>query len=297
MAIDERFRRRAQEWVAVGMMAVALGGGWYLVGDGVGELRFIDVGWWNIRDLSSASRDDSEIALIAQAIDGPEVLAVGELNDPSALGRIAEELGPSWEWAATDDRIGRSPQSAEYYGFLWDGDFVEMVGSLHVDPDSADRIDRQPAWATFRTADGGLDFTVLAVHITWGNRVANRKAEIRALDEVWTRTQNATPDDDDLVLVGDFNRNIGDDAFDQLLAIPGMLRANEDTGPTHVSSRTTYDQIFLSTGETQEWTGEYFTYAFDEVLFGNDDADARLAASDHRPVWITLFIPDQDDDP
>lgn len=299
MPIDERIRQRAEEWITVGFLVVALGGGWYLVDPDrvTGDLDFVEVGWWNIRDLSSASRDDEEIGQIARAMEGVEVLMVGELNDPDALARISQDLGASWEWAATADKIGRTPNSAEYYGFLWNGAVLELVDGVQVDPDPGDAFDREPAWATFRTLDGGLDFTVIGVHITWGDRVADRKAEVRALRDVWDRVQAATPDDDDLVLVGDFNRNIGDDAFDRLLAVAGMVRANQDTWPTHISSRTTYDQIFISLDFTREWTGEWETVRFDEELFGNDDRAARLAGSDHRPVWITLAKSETDDDP
>jgi endonuclease/exonuclease/phosphatase family metal-dependent hydrolase len=298
MPIDTRIRNRAQEWLAFGLLAVALGGSSYLIGAGetVNAIAGLEVGWWNIRDLSSASRDDAEIAQIAQAVRDVEVLAVGELNDPDALQRMAEELGPSWEWAATPSKVGRTANTKEFYGFLWDAGRVELVGSVQVDPDPGDLFDREPAWATFRTTDGGLDFTVIAVHITWGSRVGPRKAEIRALPAVWQRVQATTDDDDDLILVGDFNRNVGDDAFDGLLSLSGVIRANEDTPPTHISSNTTYDQVFISLDATLEWTGEWETIRFDELLFDDDDAAARLAGSDHRPVWIRLVVPSADDD-
>jgi hypothetical protein len=35
---------------------------------------------------------------------------------------------------------------------------------------------------------------------------------------------------------------------------------------------------------------------FDEELFGDDDKEAACACSDHRPVWIILHAPEQDDD-
>jgi endonuclease/exonuclease/phosphatase family metal-dependent hydrolase len=260
------------------------------------DMEFVEVGWWNIRDLSNASRDDREIAQIAAAIAEAEVLAVGELNEPDALRRIAAQLGPEWEWEATSDAVGNSPNSSEFYGFLWNTAAVDMVGQVHVDPDPGNRIDREPAWATFRTAGGGLDFTVVAVHVTWSAGVDARRAEIRSMAQVWDRVQSATPNDDDLVLVGDFNRNIGDEAFTDLLAIPGMVRANEATGPTHISSSSTYDQIFISLDATQEWTGEYETHPFDEEIFRGNDRAARLAGSDHRPIWITLYVPSVDDD-
>jgi endonuclease/exonuclease/phosphatase family metal-dependent hydrolase len=299
MAIDERVTHRIQDFVSMGFLVIALIGGSYLIEDGTlpEDPEFIKVGWWNIRDLSSASRNDAEIRQIAIVISELQVLAVGELNDPDALRRITEELGPEWDWAATEEKIGRTKNSKEYYGFLWNTESVEMTDSIRVDPDPGDRFDREPAWATFRTVTGTLDFTVICVHITWWKKgVTPRKEEVKALAGVWDRTQNETPEDDDLILMGDFNRNKNCSSFQPLLSISGMLRANEDTGPTHISSKTTYDQIFLSTDETREWTGEWETINYDEIYFDNDDAEARLAVSDHRPVWIRLVIPLEDDD-
>lgn len=298
MPIDKRVRKRLHELLAIGVMVLTIGGGSFLIhqGAGEGEPDFLEIGWWNIRDLSDQSRTDEEIAQIAMVVEDLEVIAVGELNDPVALARVAQSLGMEWEWATTSDKIGRKASTREYYGFLWNSDVVDMLDSVRVDPDPDDAFDREPAWATFRTSDGSMDFTVIAVHITWGTRVEPRKAEIRALAQVWERTQEATATDDDLILVGDFNRKIGDDSFIPLLSLPGIVRANEDTGPTNISSRTTYDQIFISLDGTHEWTGEYATIRFDELFFENNDAMARQAVSDHRPVWIRLMIPALDDD-
>lgn len=113
---------------------------------------------------------------------------------------------------------------------------------------------------------------------------------------VYERVQAATPEDRDLIVVGDFGRNASDESFDLLLSIPGMVRATEDTASTHVSSTSTYDQIFLSTDHTVEWVGIARTALFDEWYFDDDDAAASLACSDHRPVWVPLNVPGQDDD-
>ncbi len=37
-----------------------------------------------------------------------------------------------------------------------------------------------------------------------------------------------------------------------VLAIPGVVRANPDASPTHISSSSSYDQIFLSEIESVE---------------------------------------------
>jgi hypothetical protein len=35
---------------------------------------------------------------------------------------------------------------------------------------------------------------------------------------------------------------------------------------------------------------------FDEDIFGNNDDQAALACSDHRPVWVKVIVPEADDD-
>jgi endonuclease/exonuclease/phosphatase family metal-dependent hydrolase len=102
--------------------------------------------------------------------------------------------------------------------------------------------------------------------------------------------------DRDVILVGDFNRNVGDDSFDDLLALEGLRCANAGTGPTKIDNTNTYDQIFLSLIQTKEWKEQFDAAPFDETDFGNDDTKARVAVSDHRPVWITLEVPASDDD-
>ncbi len=166
MPIDMR-AARSHGIVTALLLVIALGSGWYSVpADFDADLELIDVGWWNIRDFSTTSRDDFEIEQIADCIRDIEVLAVGELNNPLALVKLAQEMGDSWKSIATPNKIGRTPGTAEYYGFMWDTDVVEMVGTIHVDEDPDDDFDRQPAWATFGTVDGGFDFTLICVHVT-----------------------------------------------------------------------------------------------------------------------------------
>ena len=65
---------------------------------------------------------------------------------------------------------------------------------------------RDPYWATFRA--GEFDFSVIAVHVIWGDTVGPRKAEVRALADVYQVCPGArTVTEDDVLLVGDFNRN------------------------------------------------------------------------------------------
>ena len=250
--------------------------------------------WWNIRDFSSKSRDDTELAAIAGVLQGADLVAIGELNDPEAIVRLARVLGPSWR-SVESEKVGRSPQSAEHYGFLWNSEAFDLQSKVKIVPDRGDPIDRDPATATFRHTSGTFDCILMAVHVTWGDKVAARKAEIHALADSWTRVLREAGDERDLILMGDFNRNVGDDSFDALVALGARPTLPGDV-PTTVDSDSTYDQIFLDPTATSEWSKRAYVIPFDETHFEGDDKVASKVASDHRPVWIAITLPDRDDD-
>jgi len=41
---------------------------------------------------------------------------------------------------------------------------------------------------------------------------------------------------------------------------------------------------------TTEYTGTHGVVKFDETVYGDDDAAAKIAGSNHRPVWIELRV-------
>ena len=70
----------------------------------------------------------------------------------------------------------------ERYAFLYEPELVSVVMPGELYPDAADGKDdfiRDPYWATFRA--GKFDFSVIAVHVIWGDTVGLRKAEGKSL--------------------------------------------------------------------------------------------------------------------
>ncbi len=268
----------------------------------------IVVGFWNIRDFSAASRNRDELALIARAAHRIDCLAICELNDTQVLGSFARELaalGGEWEGIQTTSKTGNTPGSSEYYGFVFRSDKLRIRAPPRILPErtysvpgepGVHRFDRDPASCSFATHDGHLDFTLVVVHVTWGSKVAYRKAEIRALRDYFRQVQDEDPGDQDVLLGGDFNRDVGDESFAELLAIPSMLDTTDPAPPTVVRGSSTYDHILFERRYVTEYDGVHGVEAFDETLFGGDAARARTAVSDHRPVWIVLRVPEQDDD-
>ena len=264
-------------------------------GHEVDELKFAS---WNVRILSDGSRDDAELKKIANVLTDYDFISIVELRDETVLKRlqtILKAMGKNYEYDISA-AVGRGVK--ERVAFFYNPAFIEVVQPGQIYPDAADGTDdfiRDPYWATFRA--GKFDFSVIAVHIVWGSRVGDRRDEIMALAPVYEHVQKHNgPDEDDILLVGDFNRDPGDlKAFGALLAMPSMTSLFQLPRKSHIKDSSLYDNILFQADYVTEYTGTNGIDKFDETDFANDDTAANSAVSDHRPVWATFRINADDD--
>ena len=252
---------------------------------------------WNIRIMSNQSRTDAELKAIARTLADYNFIAIVELRDEVVLKRtqkILSQMGKTYQYQLSP-AVGRGVK--ERYAFLYESELVSVVSQGELYPDVADGKDdfiRDPYWATFRA--GAFDFSVIAVHVIWGDTVGPRKAEVRALADVYQYVQKANGTEDDVLLLGDFNRNPDDtESYSRIMAIPSMIRLFEFPQKSHIRDSSLYDNIFFQEDQVKEYLGISGIDRFDETDFGNDDRAANLAVSDHRPVWA-VFRTDLDDD-
>lgn len=241
---------------------------------------------WNIRIMSNESRTDAELEAIARTLADYNFIAIVELRDEVVLKRaqkILSQMGKTYQYQLSP-AVGRGVK--ERYAFLYEPELVSVVSRGELYPDAADGKDdfiRDPYWATFRA--GEFDFSVIVVHVIWGDRVGPRKAEVRALADVYQYVQNVDGDEDDIFLLGDFNRNPTDtESYRPIMAIPSMTRLFDFPQKSHIRDSSLYDHIFFQEDHVKEYLGGSGIDRFDETDFGNDDKAANLAVSDHRPV-------------
>ena len=253
---------------------------------------------WNIRIMSNKSRTDTELTQIARTLADYDFIAIVELRDEIVLQRtqrILSQMGKTYDYEFSP-AVGRS--SKERYAFLYKPSVVSVVKRGELYPDAADSKDnfaRDPYWATFRA--GEFDFSVIAVHVIWGDRVGPRKAEVRALADVYQYVQEANGDEEDVLLLGDFNRNPNDaEAYSRIMAIPSMIGLFELPQKSHIRDSSLYDNIFFQKNHVKEYLNRSGIDRFDETDFGNNDKAANLAVSDHRPVWAVFSTTRDDDD-
>ncbi len=255
---------------------------------------------WNIRDLSSGNRTDDEQSIIASIISEFDAITIYEINDADVLSDLTRRLNQAgasrWSSVTSDSKIGNSGSSAEYYGAIYNESVFDLVKTEQLpEVTTTGRVsfDREP-FATYLTADDRtFDFAMMGVHITWGTSQDRRIAEVQALSQYYNMV---FPKEHDVLVMGDFNRN-ADDArsVGWLQEQTGLSQTTDANVGTVLGSENTYDQILIHPRHSHEYTGKHGVVRFDSTHFGDDQARAKSAISDHRPVWVEVCS-DRDDD-
>ena len=249
---------------------------------------------WNIRIFSDNSRDDDELQLIANVLIEYDFIAIVELRDERVLRRTESMLalmGRDYDYLMSRP-VGENVK--ERYAFLFDQKLVNVLEDGMVFPDPNDAFLREPYFASFRA--GNFDFTAITAHVIWGDSIPPRQREVGELANVYQAVQAMNGAEQDVILLGDFNRNPDDlSAYQPLMSIPTMAHLFNVPQKSHIRDTSLYDNIFFQSFYVTEYTGNSGINRFDETDFGNDDKAASLAVSDHRPVWGEFRI-DNDDD-
>jgi endonuclease/exonuclease/phosphatase family metal-dependent hydrolase len=257
----------------------------------IGEIKLAS---WNIRVFSDKKRDDTELRRICQNLIKYDFIALLEVKDEQILIRtrnMLADMGRSYNYQVSEE-IGRKVK--ERYAFIYDTAKISVLIPGRVFPDTRDYFIREPYFATF--SSGKFDFTVIATHILYGDKASDRRAEIQHLAEVYEQVKSGNPNEKDVILVGDFNREPTDKvAFSNLRSIPSMTNLFNPPQKSVIYDSNLYDNIWFQKEYVKAYTGKKGIDKFDETDFANNDKAASLAVSDHRPVWA-VFDTKIDDD-
>ena len=242
---------------------------------------------WNLYNFGR-SKNDEEIAFVAEQLRGYDVVAIQEVSTtppgPQAVARLDAELdrrGFQWDYRISDPTTGDGP---ERYAFLWKPSRVRLLGRAWLEPSLATPIDREPYLARFEQRSSGQRFLVASLHAV--PRSKDPAREVRLLDVL----HNQYPDDH-VIILGDFNLDEDDDAFDGLRALgyapvlddqPTSLRRTRRDGPDgHLANE--YDNIFYETAPLHAARSGIMDFT---TAFGTLKAARRI--SDHLPVFMDV---------
>jgi deoxyribonuclease-1-like protein len=241
---------------------------------------------WNIRILSNNSRDDQELDRIASILELSDFVAVQEVRDSVVLDRLMERM-EGWDYIISLP-VGRGVK--EFYAYLYRSELFDVLGAPYTLEDGEDLFIREPYVAHFRT--GNFDFSIITIHSIYGDTKGVRRAEAALLDDVIRYVDKENGPEEDVILVGDFNLPGDDKAWDMDFhyLVPSTVK-------TTITDTSSYDNIWLGASSLEVMT-DISLYAFDEILYGNDDKTASREVSDHRPVSVQLRtnLPDDDEE-
>lgn len=249
----------------------------------------IRIGSFNIQVFGNNKLGKPEVVdILARIVRRFDVVAIQEIRarDQDLIPQFVElinQAGRNYDYVL-GDRQGRT-NSKEQYAFIFDRASVE-VDRLQVysidDPD--DLLHRPPLVAMFRVrgppASEAFTFTLINVH-TDPDEVAQ---ELEVLDDVYRIVQNDGRNEDDVVMLGDFN------ASDRELAGLGQARlaALIEGIPTNTRGTAQYDNILISEAATVEFTGR--AGVLDFIREHNLSLEQALEVSDHLPVWAEFRL-------
>ncbi|ADC73152.1 Endonuclease/exonuclease/phosphatase (plasmid) [Thioalkalivibrio sp. K90mix] len=248
---------------------------------------------WNIQHLGwNVGKDYPAVARIAAQFD---FLAIQEVMNAEGIYRLRDTLEDATgaEWSVLySDALGRNTYR-EKYAFLWREAAVEYVGGALTYIDEADRFAREPFSAVFRSRGTDQHFLAATVHITYGDRVADRVEEIEALRRYWDWLADVMPEyAGERILFGDFNLPPHHDGWASMRAVAEPLVTE---GATTLSTHdrryaNLYDNLWVPKDHTLP-LGDAGILPFPVVLSEVtgvywDHEKARDRVSDHAPVYV-----------
>jgi endonuclease/exonuclease/phosphatase family metal-dependent hydrolase len=262
------------------------------------------IGTWNLEFLGAPGnlrndtppRTDADLAAIGQKIKqlGVAVLAVQEICGEAPLQHVTESIGRNWAFVLGTTGGWDDGKTAQNIGFVYDNTVVELLSAEELltfprQQEGVPIFHRVPVTACFKVRTTGFDFRAVTVHLKAGQKAPDeqkRRLEATILHD-WIKKLQATPgEDQDIVVLGDFNSTYGTEP-ETVLEEGQMMHYLEPKTrtPTIMHFAEPIDQIVVAPA-FDELNADSFTVHSD---FGGLDKNAwRKIYSDHFPVTATI---------
>jgi endonuclease/exonuclease/phosphatase family metal-dependent hydrolase len=252
----------------------------------------IRIATWNIEVFGESKlQDPAAMNVIVSVLRNFDVIAIQEVR--AANQQVVPELvdllnagGQHHYDYCLGPRLGRT-SSKEQYVFLFDMASIEVDRNqlYTVDDARLDLLHREPLVGWFRTRgappEQAFTFTLINVH-TDPEEVDR---ELDALADVYFGVQGDARQEDDTIMLGDFNAN--DRNLRKLGQIAGMSRLVVNT-PTNTLQNAQYDNMLFLETTTPEFTGR--GGVFDFLREFNLSREQAMQVSNHLPLWAEFSV-------
>ena len=235
------------------------------------------------------AESEKTMRTLAKIIRKYDIVAVQEIKNkagtvPFKFLTYINKDGAAYDFLLSK-RTGRKTSSKEQYAYYFNTATIEVLdkGGLY-DDSLSDHFERDPFVSRFRTFKGNFTFVLLSIHTPPKSAVS----EIAALEYVIEWARGRYPQEDDFIVLGDFNAGCEYASEQELRALSfsnspynWIIPHSADTNVAN--SRCAYDRIVITSGTNEDYNKKW----------GVDRAFTEKKISDHWPVWAEFFV-DQD---
>jgi endonuclease/exonuclease/phosphatase family metal-dependent hydrolase len=252
---------------------------------------FIRISSFNIQVFGEAKLAKREVVeVLAKIVQNFDIVAIQEIRAQSqtVLPTFVAAInsgGARYDYVI-GERVGRT-MSKEQYAYIYNTDTIEVDRStLYTVSDPDDLLHREPlvAWFRCKAAEPGHAFTFSLVNIHVDPDEVEQ--EVNVLDDVLRAVRNDGRDEDDVILLGDFNTQARE--MGQLGRVTNATFVVQGNMATNVRGNAQYDNIVFDLAATQEFLGRGGT--FDFLRQYNLSLKQAEMVSDHIPVWAEFSV-------
>ena len=264
------------------------------------EVETVKIAAFNIQIFGQAKSQKQDVmAVLRDVVREFDIVLIQEIRDaseqtiPNFVEAINQMEGPNYSFIESE-RLGRT-SSKEAYAYIYNTETVQFIqGSDYVYNDVNDVFEREPYIACFKA--GNFDFVLVGIH----TKPDDAYREIGNLTLVVSSIQNASPNEKDIVVMGDFNADGSyfdeDDTSNPLKASEFNWVITNDMD-TMVKTDYTYDRIVvLDTTLNHEYDVVSAQVFYFDKVYGLNNQTFVGEVSDHYPVFARYKTNLTDDD-
>lgn len=246
----------------------------------------LHAGWSGQQDWNAyASQIWNNYGGTSTSTNGADLVFAQEVMYAESAASIATALtsvsGYTWDYRVTA-AIGRSSYK-ERYAVFYRTDRVQLLSET-VWADTGDKFEREPQIVKVRHIQTGADYTFINWHTVFGT-TAERQAEVQLISTVFNSIQNGSSSDQDVILLGDHNREATSPWWANLTAVSPAVsyRVNDKTSiNTSCAFVSSYDHFWMQSSYVTEYSTSGRDYIANMCTFRN-------GVSDHAPIYLSLY--------
>lgn len=228
---------------------------------------------WRQNGTSSSSANGIDVAFAQEVMYAESAASIN-----AALEAVS---GVDWDYRVSA-AIGRSSYK-ERYAVFFRTDRVQLL-SATVWSDTGDKFEREPQIVRVRHVQTGADYTFINWHTVFGT-TAQRQAEVAEIANVFKSVQNQSGSDQDVILLGDHNRDATSAWWSTLTGVSPAVswKVNDKTSiNTSCAYANAYDHFWFQASYVSEYSSAGRDYIADMCAFRN-------GVSDHAPIFLNLY--------